>query len=158
MLSLRQMCASSSSKCMKGLLMKKSVLAGACVAALGVAALSGCSSNSEEAMVGGMTECTMEAVQSSLDEAAKALGADNVVSDATLSCADGWAVVSGILGAADAPSDGPQGAPTTFIFQQEGQFWIPKEKSAVCGTLNGDAYPADAEVPEALYTEGCLSG
>lgn len=111
-------------------------------------------------MVGGMTECTLEALQSSVDAAAKALGPENVVSDQTLSCADGWAVVGGIVGPADAPSDGPQGAPTTFIFQQEGQFWIPKDKGAVCGTLDGENYnyPSDAEVPEALYTEGCLSG
>ena len=146
--------------------MKRSLLASVAVAALGAAALSGCSfsigsssdSSSEGAMVGGMTECTLEALQSSVDEAAKALGPNNVLSDQTLSCADGWAVVGGILGEADAPSDGPQGAPTTFIFQQEGQFWIPKDKAMVCGTINGDAYPSDAEVPEALYTEGCLSG
>jgi len=143
--------------------MRKSVLAGAAVAVLGLGALAGCSSNggassSEGSMVGGMTECTLEALQSSVDAAAKALGAENVVSDQTLSCADGWAVVGGIVGPADAPSDGPQGAPTTFIFQQEGQFWIPKDKGAVCGTLDGENYPSDAEVPEALYTEGCLSG
>lgn len=146
--------------------MNRSVLGGVAAASVALAALAGCSSSSEPstaegsqgAMVGGMTECTLPALQSSVDEAAKALGPENVLSEQTLSCADGWAVVGGILGASDAPSDGPMGAPTTFIFQQEGQFWIPKDKAAVCGTLDGENYPSDAEVPEALYTQGCLSG
>lgn len=146
--------------------MKKSTLAAVAAAALTAAALTGCSvsgsigtsSEPSSSMVGGMTECTQEALQSSVDEAAKALGADNVFSIDNVSCADGWAVVSGILGPANAPSAGPQGAPTPLIFQQEGQFWIPKEAAAVCGTTDGNNYPADAEIPEALYTEGCLTG
>ena len=144
--------------------MKKSALAVAAAAALGIAALSGCSSSGSSSsepsasMVGGMTECTQEALQSSVDDAAKALGDGNVLSDQSLSCADGWAVVSGTLGPADAPSDGPQGAPTSFIFEQEGQFWIPKDKASVCGTASGDAYPSDAQVPQALYPAGCLAG
>lgn len=124
-----------------------------------VAGLAGCSS-SEEPSVGGMTECTKDALAGSADEAAKALGADNAYSIDTLECADGWAVTGGILGAADAPADGPQGAPTTFIFQAEGQFWIPKTQEQVCGTYNADdpsAVPADAEIPSALYEAGCLT-
>jgi len=142
--------------------MKNSVIAGACVAVLGTAVLTGCSSDrqaasdSEGTMVGGMTECTLEELQSSVDEAVKALGADDVLSDPTVSCAEGWAVVGGTLGPADA-----SGTPTTFIFQQEGQFWIPKDTATVCGTMDPQdpqAWPADAEIPLALYPEGCVGG
>jgi len=62
------------------------------------------------------------------------------------------------LGAADAPADGPQGAPTSFIFEAEGQFWIPKAVADVCGTASGTEVPADALIPAALYPSGCLAG
>jgi hypothetical protein len=118
--------------------------------------LAGCSSSSDEPMVGGMTECT-EAI---LGEAAvgyvESIDATNTFSLDTLECADGWAVVGGILGPKDAPADGPQGAPAALIFEQEGQFWIPKEAADVCGTYTDGTYPADAQVPEALYPAGCL--
>jgi hypothetical protein len=72
-----------------------------------------------------------------------------------LMCADGWATVNGLIG------DGKQGAPTDFIFEQEGQFWIPKQAADVCGTINYTtdpvAYPSDAQVPEVLFTQACLT-
>lgn len=125
------------------------------VAGLGLAACSSSSDSAEPSasMVGGMTECTEAAVQPAVDLAAQELGADNQMPIEDLQCADGWAVASGTLGPKDAPSDGPQGAPTSFIFEQEGQFWIPKDKAAVCGTSE-----ADAQVPAALYTAGCAAG
>ena len=124
--------------------------------ALGLAACSSSTSSStssSESPVGGMTECTKEAVQPAVDSAATALGADNVMTIEDLQCADGWAVASGILGPKDAPSDGPQGAPTSFVFEAEGQFWVPQDKAKVCGT---DA--ASSSVPAALYEVGCAAG
>ena len=51
------------------------------------------------------------------------------------------------------------GAPTSFIFEQEGQFWIPKDKSAVCGTNpTTTTPPADAVIPAALFLAGCAAG
>ena len=126
------------------------------IAGLGLAACSSsdsASSSASPSMVGGMTECTKEAVQPAVDAAVTALGGDNEMLIADLQCADGWAVASGTLGPKDAPSDGPQGAPTSFIFEQEGQFWIPKDKAQVCGTSE-----SDAQVPAALYTAGCAAG
>jgi hypothetical protein len=124
------------------------------LAGLGLAACSSSDSASETPMVGGMTECTKEAVQPAVDEAVLALGSsDNQMPIENLDCADGWAVASGTLGPKDAPADGPQGAPTSFIFEQEGQFWIPKDKAQVCGTSE-----ADSEVPAALYMSGCAAG
>lgn len=129
--------------------------------------LAGCSSSdsdtaaSESPMVGGMTECTTEAVQPFVDQAVLALATDgstdNTMPIDDLQCADGWAVATGILGPKDAPADGPQGAPNSFIFQAEGQFWIQKDAEQVCGTGGAD-YSSDAEVPEALYTAACASG
>ena len=138
--------------------------------ALATLALAACSSSSSSdassaapsgSKVGGMTECTKEAVQPAVDAAAKAMGADNVMAIEDLQCADGWAVASGTLGTAAQASatDGPQGAPTQFIFEAEGQFWIPKAAADVCGTPfppTGETAPADAMIPASLFS-ACFS-
>lgn len=124
-------------------------------------ALAACSSSTSsdasaspsESMVGGMTECTKEAVQPAVDQVVQEMGAENQMPIDDLQCADGWAVAGGILGPKDAPADGPQGAPTTLIFQQEGQFWVYQDKTKVCGS---DA--ASSAVPAALFEIGCMSG
>lgn len=125
---------------------------------LAMAALAGCSSSSES--VGGMTECTKDAVGAAAQEYAVSLGADNLYTLDALQCADGWAVTTGILGEANAPADGPMGAPTSIIFEQEGQFWVPKQPADVCGTpfpSTDGKRPADAQIPEALFESGCLT-
>ena len=148
--------------------MKFAALAGA--AALAIAGLSACSSGgtateataaAAASPIGGMTTCDKAGLDSSVQAAAVALGADNVFTIDTVECASGWAVVTGILGAADAPADGPQGAPTSLIFEAEGQFWIPKVAADVCGTpwpnTSGTDAPADALIPADLYATACLT-
>jgi hypothetical protein len=107
-------------------------------------------------MVGGMTECTTPILTEALEALIAERGDDvQVMSVDSLECADGWAVVSAVIG------DGQMGAPTSFIYQQQGQFWVPYDKDRVCGTFdpaNPEAYPSDAEVPEALFAAGCLAG
>lgn len=136
-------------------------------AALTLAGLSACSSSSSSSeasaapsgsMVGGMTTCDEATLEPVVQEAAKAMGADNVFTTDGVQCADGWALVTGILGTGSTDPNAPEGAPTTFIFEAEGQFWIPKTAADVCGTIDGTTYPADAQIPEALYTAGCLAG
>ena len=148
--------------------MRRTVLAvtGIAIATIALAACSSTSSSSSsaapsESKVGGMTECTKAAVQPAVDLAAKAMGADNVMTIDKLDCADGWAVASGILGTAAqaGATDGPAGAPTQFIFEAEGQFWIPKAPADVCGTPfppTGETAPADAMIPASLFS-ACLS-
>lgn len=126
-------------------------------ALLAVGTLAACSSSDEPEAVGGMTECTMDALATPAQDAATALGADNVYTIDAVDCSDGWAVTGGILGSSEDPETG---APTSFIFQAEGQFWIPKTQAQVCGTPNSDdmtAVPEDAEIPSALYEAGCLT-
>ena len=107
-------------------------------------------------MVGGMTECTKDALAQPAAQAAEALGASNLYTVDQLTCADGWAVTSGLLAGKDNPQ---MGAPTSFIFEQQGQFWIPKDKSAVCGTNpTTTTPPADAVIPAALFIAGCAAG
>ena len=136
------------------------------VAASTLAACSSGSTSSDAAspaatasMVGGMTECTEEIVGAAATEAAIALGADNVFTHDNLACSNGWAVASGILGSGSTADDAPEGAPTSFIFQAEGQFWVPQDKSKVCGSdPAATTAPADATIPADLYTAGCAAG
>ena len=140
------------------------------LAAVAVGSLAACSSSSSSeatsaaasaaaSAVGGMTECTEEKVGAAATEAAAALGADNVFQLQDLQCSNGWAVATGILGSGASASASPQGAPTSFIFQAEGQFWVPQDKAKVCGSdPAATAAPADATIPADLYTAGCAAG
>jgi hypothetical protein len=135
------------------------------IAALSASTLAGCSSSSSTtesaapSAVGGMTECTEAIVGTAASEAAAALAAGNVFTLENLACSNGWAVASGTLGDGSTASDAPQGAPTSFIFQAEGQFWVPQDKAAVCGSdPAATAAPADATIPADLYAAGCAAG
>lgn len=118
---------------------------------LTVGALAACSST-DDASVGGTAECTFDVVGEAAEEYAVSLGDGNEYGVDNLECADGWAVTSGILG------DGSgQGAPTSFIFEAEGQFWVPRTQADACGTYEDGNYPANAAIPEELYEIGCLT-
>ncbi len=130
--------------------MRAALAVGSSVLVIG--ALAGCSSSDDE-MVGGMAECTLEVVGDAAEEYAATLGEGaNDYEIENVECADGWAVTSGILG------DGSgQGAPTAFIFEAEGQFWVPRSQEDACGTYEDGSYPSDAAIPEELYEIGCLT-
>ena len=107
-------------------------------------------------MVGGMTECTTEALAGPATAAAQALGPDNVYTVDDLSCSEGWAVTAGLLASKDNPD---MGAPTSFVFEQQGQFWVVQDKAKVCGTNpTTTTAPADATIPPALFLSGCAAG
>lgn len=111
--------------------------------------LTGCSSeSSDEGMVGGMTECTDAAIQ----EAVAAVYAAGDFEISEYKCEDGWAYAS------TNPAGEEMGAPQMFIFEAEGQFWIPKDAAEVCGTYSDGTYPSDATIPESLYNPACLAG
>jgi hypothetical protein len=114
------------------------------------------STSSTTPMVGGMTECTKDALAQFAARAAQAMGPDNVYTISDLHCADGWAVTGGVLANKANPE---MGAPTSFVFEQEGQFWIVKDKAKVCGTNpTTTTAPADALIPAALFLPGCAAG
>lgn len=103
-----------------------------------------------------MTECTKTALADPATAAAQALGPNNIYTVDNLVCADGWAVTGGVLSSKDNPE---MGAPTSFVFQQEGQFWVLQDKTKVCGTNPVTTTPpADAEIPASLFLSGCAAG
>ena len=125
------------------------------------AGLTACSAGGTEpaastTMVGGMTECTNEALAGPATAAAQAMGPDNVYTVDDLSCSDGWAVTAGLLASTDNPD---MGAPTSFVFEQQGQFWVVQDKAKVCGTNpTTTTAPTDATSPAALFLSGCAAG
>ena len=129
--------------------------------AAAAAGLTACSAGGTEpagstTMVGGMTECTNEALAGPATAAAQAMGPDNVYTVDDLSCSDGWAVTAGLLASTDNPD---MGAPTSFVFEQQGQFWVVQDKAKVCGTSpTTTTAPADATIPPALFLPGCAAG
>ena len=140
--------------------MKQPALTSTALALLAACAVTACSPDSPPPssvpMVGGMTECTKAALAESATAAAQAMGADNLYTIDDLHCADGWAVTAGLLSSNANPN---MGAPTSFVFEQEGQFWIPKDKAKVCGTNpTTTTPPADAVIPAALFLPGCAAG
>lgn len=125
-------------------------------AMLGLAGIGSAACGASPSPVGGMTGCTKAELASAATGAALELGADNVYTIDDLMCADGWAVTAGILANKGDPS---VGAPTSFVFEQEGQFWVLQDKAKVCGTMpTTTTAPADATIPGELFVPGCAAG
>lgn len=135
----------------------------AAMSLLGATALAGCSSDdsssassAEPSKVGASSVCDDATITSAIQQSLDAEGAGaKVFSLGDLTCADGWAVAMPTLGADEATA-----ITETSVLQAEGQFWLVKDRMVVCGTTDAadpEAYPADAEVPESLYAEGCLT-
>lgn len=105
------------------------------------------SSSGGEAIVTGSAKCN----QASLQDALKAWSEANGGGKATLPdssdayrCAGGWAVAFPNVGSGEAE------VTVTAVFEAEGQFWIPKDRTQVCGKS-----AKDSEVPSALYKDAC---
>lgn len=126
-------------------------------AIVGGSLLTACSSSSSQeassspSQVGGMTTCDDATLMDTLKKAHP----ENTYSNLSLSCADGWAALT-----IDQTGDGDptHGINVTYVFEAEGQFWVEKDRAAVCGTIPADApasRPADAQVPAAIWDRAC---
>ena len=131
---------------------------------LAVAALAGCSSSSDTAasasaaasVVGGTTTCDDATITQAINDAVSAEdSAMKVTSLDNLVCADGWAAAEATV--SNGADNG--GIAETFIFEAEGQFWVPKDPAAVCGTMGDDMTqrPDDAQVADPAWQLGCTT-
>ncbi len=50
------------------------------------------------------------------------------------------------------------GAPTSFVFEQQGQFWVLQDKTAVCGAGNHHHRPRRRADPRRAVLPGCAAG
>lgn len=116
-------------------------------------AVAGCGGGNDSggngnAIVTGSAKCDQASMQRAVGNWAKAYGGGEKASlpdsDGSYRCADGWAVAFPDLGS------GNTAVTVTAVFEAEGQFWIPKDRTKVCGKT-----AADSEVPESLFEEAC---
>ncbi len=114
------------------------------------------SAAASQSMVGGPSVCDNDTIQAAMQTILDGAGEnDQVYGIDSLSCADGWAVAMPTIGTSE-----DNAVTETVIFKAEGQFWLQQDRDAVCGTVdpnNMEARPADAQIPEALYVEGCTT-
>ncbi|MFM9134175.1 MAG: hypothetical protein ACKOT0_01850 [bacterium] len=103
---------------------------------------------------GGSAECSDSALTTPSTEAGTA-GGFGILGDGTTApagtavdaasvrskCDGGWAVVF-----ANATPPGAQSTAVVFLFEAEGQFWVPKTVADVCG---------GSDIPEALSAAAC---
>ena len=123
------------------------------VLSIGVSACSSGNEGADEPMDGGMALCDEASLSAAISDNLAATESDvSLVSLDDFTCLDGWATTSPTIGNVDFSIG------TTEVFQAEGQFWIPKDRSVVCGTPDMNdptAYPADSQVPEGIYQDAC---
>jgi hypothetical protein len=101
-------------------------------------------------------DCTKAGLAEAAKQAALAMGSDNIYTIDDVKCADDdWAVTSGLLASQANPDTG---APTSFVFQRNGDAWLLQDKTKVCGTHpTTTPAPVDATIPDNLYQVGCLT-
>ena len=105
----------------------------------------------DQQLVGGMATCTQADFGDVI--AAGLPKGEVLVSVDEFRCDNGWAYAFATVG------DGKgHDITVTYVFEAEGQFWIPKDRETVCGTENPahpDQRPADAQVPAGIWTNAC---
>lgn len=90
---------------------------------------------------GGAAECTTDALEKATQDAAAAAGI-TLENTNEYDCVDGWAIVFGVTKANDIEQT------TAFVFEAEGQFWVPVSTGEICdGNVDG--------VPAAIKDQAC---
>jgi hypothetical protein len=100
-----------------------------------------------EAIVTGSAKCDQASMEAAVKSWAKANGGGKATLPAgsdSYRCADGWAVAFPNVGSGEAE------VTVTAVFEAEGQFWIPKNRTQVCVNT-----AAQSEVPTSLYKAAC---
>ena len=103
--------------------------------------LAACGGSDDSEIGGGSAECTTAALEKATEDATSANGVD-LVNTQDYDCADGWAIVFGITKSNDIEQT------TAFVFEAEGQFWIPVSVDDICnGGVDG--------VPASIKDQAC---
>lgn len=121
---------------------------------LGLTACSTSEDSATDTAVGGTAVCDEATLSAAISDSLVAAGSQaSLISLDGFTCADGWATTFPTIG-----TDAATAITETLVFQAEGQFWIPKDRSEVCGTTDMNdltAYPADSQVPEGIWQDAC---
>lgn len=134
----------------------------AALAVAGTTGLSACSTSSQEpttaspstSLVGGTAVCDEASLRSAIEASYSEEGADTKLLRVNeFECSDGWAVVFPDVG-----TNEENAVTITEVLEAEGQFWLVKNREAVCGTVSVDnpaTRPGDAQVPADIWADAC---
>lgn len=137
----------------------------ATLAVAGTAGLAACSSSDDAtsaapaasataSLVGGTAVCDEASLRSALEASYSEAGSDTKLMRINeFECSDGWAVVFPDIG-----TNEEDAVTVTEVLEAEGQFWIVKDRTDVCGTIDMDApdqRPDDSQVPADIWVAAC---
>lgn len=137
----------------------------ATLAMAGTAGLTACSSSDDPttapadasataSLVGGTAVCDEASLRAPIEASFSAAGSDMMVLRASdFQCSDGWAVVFPDIG-----TNEEDAVTVTEVLEAEGQFWIVKDRTDVCGTIDmnaPDQRPDDSQVPADIWVAAC---
>ena len=117
------------------------------------------SASASASPIGGMTTCDVAALNQPVADAVAADSSGmklDQISD--LQCGEGWAAVGADISSSSATAGPDTGITITLVFEQEGQFWVPKDRTKVCGTpstADPASRPDDAQVPASIWLAAC---
>jgi hypothetical protein len=121
---------------------------------MGLTACSSSEDSTADPSVGGMAVCDEATLSTAISNNLVATGSEaSLLSLDGFTCLDGWATTFPTIG-----TDAETAITVTEVFQAEGEFWILKDRSEVCGTTDMNdptAYPADSQVPEGIWQDAC---
>lgn len=130
-------------------------------AAVALLALTACSSSEPSAEsaspIGGTTTCDVAALTEPTRSVVEESGEEKLDQVDAVECGDGWAAVFADISSADS-SQADTGITITLVFEAEGQFWIPKDRTKVCGTPSSSdpgTRPDDSQVPASIWQAAC---
>ena len=137
----------------------------ATLAVAGTAGLTACSSSDDAtgtapaasataSLVGGTAVCDEASLRSALEASYSEAGSGTkLLRINEFECSDGWAVVFPDIG-----TNEDDAITVTEVLEAEGQFWIVKDRTDVCGTIDMDApdqRPDDSQVPADIWVDAC---
>lgn len=96
-----------------------------------------------DGIVTGVATCDTASIGKAVAAAGKAEKTNAVLAPDGLRCAKGWAAAAVDVGTGD------NAVTETMVFQAEGQFWVPQDRTNVC--------PKPSPVPAAIYQIACES-
>lgn len=123
-------------------LLAAALLAGCGSSSSGSTADSTAGASTDQMLTTGVAVCDAAAIGKAVDAVGASQKTTAVLNPGGFKCADGWAYAYADLG------PGAEAVTVTLVFEAEGQFWVPKDRTKVCMAPGRD-------VPAAIYTQAC---
>ncbi len=118
----------------------------ACALMIAAWSLTGCSETP------GGSDCDVVGLEHEIDHIVGEAGMDVQGLDEVV-CVEDWALVRATVGGPALPT-----ATEPYLFARTEGIWVLKAPETACGSITDGTRPADAEVPEDLWEQVCITG